>query len=103
MENELKEPAPKYNYVSPKEYLAMECKAEYENEYYYGQVLAMSGANLRHNYIESNLMVSLSAFLKNKECRLLGGNMRVSTPSHDSYMYPDALIVCGKPELEDDK
>jgi len=29
--------------------------------------------------------------------------MRVSTPSHDAYMYPDALIVCGEPQLEDDK
>lgn len=26
-------------------------------------------------------------------------HMRVSTPSHDTYMYPDALIVCGEPEL----
>ena len=29
--------------------------------------------------------------------------MRVTTPSGDYYMYPDAQIVCGEPELEDDK
>ena len=29
--------------------------------------------------------------------------MRVCTPTQDAYMYPDALIVCGEPQLEDDK
>lgn len=29
--------------------------------------------------------------------------MRVSTPNRDTYMYPDLSIVCGEPELEDDK
>lgn len=103
MENEIKEPAPKYNYVSPEVYLEMERASEYKNEYYHGQVLAMSGASLKHNYIDGNLIVALGQFLKGKECQALPGNMRVSTPSHDSYMYPDALIVCGAAELEDDK
>ncbi len=29
-------------------------------------------------------------------------NMRVSTATQDAYMYPDASIVCGEPQLEDD-
>jgi hypothetical protein len=40
MENEVKEPAPKYNFISPEEYLEMERAAEYKNEYYNGQVMA---------------------------------------------------------------
>ena len=54
MENEVKEPAPKYNYISPEEYLEIERAAEYKNEYYYGQILAMSGASLRHSRIDLN-------------------------------------------------
>lgn len=103
MENEVKEPAPKYNYISPQEYLAIERAAEYKNEYYHGQILAMSGASLNHNRIDGNLIASIGLFLKGKNCRVLPSNMRVSTPSYDSYMYPDATIVCGKPELEDDQ
>jgi len=103
MENEVKEPAPKYNYISPDEYLEIERASEYKNEYYYGQVLAMSGASLKHNYIDGNLIVALGQFLKGKECQAWPGNMRVSTPSRDSYMYPDALIVCDETEPEDDK
>ena len=45
MENEVKEPAPKYNYVSPEQYLEMERAAETKHEYYKGEVFAMSGAS----------------------------------------------------------
>lgn len=103
MENEVKEPAPKYNYVSPEAYLAFERAAEYKNEYYYGQILAMSGASLKHNIIDRNIISTIGQFLKGKNCNILPGNMRVSTPTHDSYMYPDASIVCGEPILEDDQ
>lgn len=101
MENEVKEPAPKYNYVSPEEYLAIDRAAEYRNEYYYGAIVAMSGASLNHNKIDRNLISGINHFLKGKNCSILPSHMRVSTPSHDSYMYPDASIVCGEPQLED--
>ena len=103
MENEVKEPAPKSNYVSPEAYLALERSAEHKNEYYYGQILAMSGASLKHNIIDRNLLGTICPFLKGKNCNMLRGNMRVCTPTHDSYMYPDALIVCGEPILDDDQ
>jgi Uma2 family endonuclease len=103
MENEVKEAAPKYNYISPGQYLEMERSAEYKSEYYDGYVQAMSGASLKHNIIASNLSSKIGHFLEEKNCRMLQSEMRVSTPTYDSYMYPDALIVCGKPELEDDK
>lgn len=103
MENEVKEPAPKYNFISPQEYLTIERAAEYKHEYYHGQILAMSGASLNHNKIDGNLISTIGNFLKNKNCRILPSNMRISTPSYDSYMYPDASIVCGEPQLEDDQ
>jgi len=103
MENEVKVPAPKYNYVSPDEYLEYERASEFQNEYFYGQILAMSGASLKHNVIEGNLIGNISPVLKEKLCKILPGDMRVGTPSHDAYMYPDAIIYCGDPVLEDDK
>ena len=44
MDNIVKEPAPKYNYISPDEYLAMERASDEKHEYYDGYILAMSGA-----------------------------------------------------------
>jgi len=103
MENEVKEPAFKYNYITPAEYLAAERAAEEKHEYYDGQVLAMSGAGAKHVVIASNLVINIGTFLKGKDCQVLFSDMRVSTLNHDAYMYPDALIVCGGLQLEDDK
>ena len=103
MENEVKEPAPKYNYISPEEYLERERASEEKHEYYDGFVIAMSGARLKHNQVTGNLVAEIGSYLKGKECQTLPSDMRVSTPNRDAYMYPDATIVCGEPKLEDDK
>ncbi|WP_152268586.1 Uma2 family endonuclease [Agriterribacter humi] len=103
MENEVKEPAPKYNYISPEAYLEAERASKNRSEYYDGHIIAMAGASLRHNRIAMNLYREVGFFLKGNRCNMLPSDMRVSTPLHDSYMYPDAVIVCGEPQLEDDK
>lgn len=103
MENEVKEPAPKFNYVSPGEYLEIERASEEKHEYFDGYVVAMSGASREHNIIAGNLYTEIGSFLKGKECRLYPSDMRVSTPNRDTYIYPDGSIVCGQPEMEDDK
>ena len=103
MENEVKEAAPKYDYISPDEYLEMERASGEKHEYYDGFVVAMSGARLRHNQITANILSEIGPFLKDKHCQVLPSDMRVATPNRDTYMYPDISIVCSKPELEDDK
>jgi Uma2 family endonuclease len=103
MENEVKEPAPKLNYVSPDEYLAMERASEEKHEYYDGHVIAMSGARLKHNQVAANLLTDIGSFLKGKNCQVLPSDMRVATPARDAYMYPDVTIVCDEPRLEDEK
>ncbi|HET9744765.1 MAG TPA: Uma2 family endonuclease [Chitinophagaceae bacterium] len=103
MENMVKEPAPKYNYVSPDEYLLMERASEEKHEYFDGYVVAMSGARLKHNQVAANLMIDIGSFLKDKNCQVLPSDMRVTTPARDAYMYPDVTIVCNEPKLEDEK
>jgi Uma2 family endonuclease len=103
MENMVKEPAPKYNYISSEEYLGFEKGSETQNEYYHGQIPAKFDASLRHNIIKGNLITNIGNYLKEKNCNILPGDIRVSTPSHDAYIYPDAVIYCGNPDLKDDK
>jgi Uma2 family endonuclease len=103
MDDIIKEPAPKYNYISPDEYLAMERASDEKHEYYDGYMVAMSGARLKHNQITGNLVAEIGNFLKGKECQVLPSDMRVSTPNRNNYLYPDTTIVCGEPQLEDDK
>jgi Uma2 family endonuclease len=103
MDDMIKEPAPKYNYISPDEYLAMERASDEKHEYYDGYMVAMSGARLKHNQITGNLVAEIGNFLKGKKCQVLLSDMRVSTPNRNNYLYPDTTIVCGEPQLEDDK
>jgi len=101
MENEVKEPAPKYDYISPEQYLEMERASDEKHEYYNGHVVAMSGARLKHNQIAANLYAKIGTHLEGKDCQVLPSDMRIATPNREAYIYPDASIVCGNPELED--
>lgn len=103
MENTVKEPAPKYNFISPKEYLEMERASDEKHEYFDGQVYNMSGASLKHIKISVNLTIQIGKFLEDSDCNVLTENMRTTNSDRSAYMYPDVTIVCGKEELEDDK
>ncbi len=98
MENEVKEPAPKYNYVSPEQYLEMEKDSDEKHEYYKGEVFAMSGASPAHNDIAYNINRLIAAFLHGKGCKLYGSDFRVHIPENSLFTYPDFSIVCGKTE-----
>jgi Uma2 family endonuclease len=94
---------PAIKYTSPHEYLALERNSKEKHEYFEGKVLAMAGASLVHNDIVANLIREIGLLLKDRPCRILPSDIRISIPSRESYMYPDAVIVCGQPEMEDDK
>jgi Uma2 family endonuclease len=88
-------------YVSQEEYLAIERQAEYRNEYVNGEVFAMTGASRKHNLIAGNVLGELRQQLKGKPGEVYPGKMRVKAPASRSYVYPDVVVVCGEPKLED--
>lgn len=94
--------APAIKYVSPQEYLMLERASTTKHEYLNGKMVAMAGASLAHNYIVANLLREIGSFLKGKSCRINPSDLRISIPSAKSYTYPDATIICGKPEMVDD-
>lgn len=101
MENEVKEPAAKYNYISAEDYLAIERESKEKHEYFEGEVFAMAGASIPHNDIAHNINGIIIPFLKGKNCKLYGSDLRIHIPVNTLYTYPDFSIVCGKPETTD--
>lgn len=89
-------------YITPEEYLAFERKAENKNEYVNGEIFAMTGASRKHNLIALSIAGELRQQLKGKPCEVYPGEMRVKAPAARSYVYPDVVVVCGEPQLEDD-
>lgn len=102
MENEVKEPALKYNYTTAQEYLEIERASKEKHELHYGTLITMTGASLKHNQIVRNLIVSIGSYLKGKSCNLFPSDLRTKVFTEDSFTYPDITIVCGEPELMDE-
>lgn len=87
--------------MAPAEYLAFEREARDKHELWDGEVYAMGGASLAHNWIVANLVRRLDERLDDTPCKALPSDMRVHIPTREAYVYPDVTIVCGPPELED--
>ena len=89
--------------ITPAEYLEAERAAETKSEYYAGQVFAMTGASLAHNRIVFNLVAEIARQLRGTACEGLPSDMRLHIVATGLYTYPDVTIVCGEPQLEDDR
>ena len=84
------------------EYLAFERKEEWKHELRGGVVVAMPLPDLRHNLIVTNLIVGVGSRLKGSGCYTLSQRMRVKVPATGLYTYPDHIIMCDPPEVEDE-
>jgi Uma2 family endonuclease len=102
MENEVKEPAPKYDRFTEEEYLEIERSGTEKHEYYQGEIFAMSGASFSHNDIFTNTFGELTSKLSESSCRPYSSDLRIHIPANTLYTYPDISIICGKKEATDD-
>lgn len=87
--------------ITPQEYLELERQAETRSEYHAGEIFAMTGASERHSSIAMNTGALLTSQLKGRPCKAYGSDMRVKVERSGLYTYPDVVVVCGKPLLED--
>jgi Uma2 family endonuclease len=94
---------PKYNYLTPEEYLAIERAAEYKSEYIDGVMYAMAGGSPKHSLISGNVLTELNVQLKDSPCLVFNSDLKVRVPSSRRFHYPDVIVVCDKPEYADDE
>lgn len=92
----------KTTYISPEEYLAREREAEYRSEYFDGEIFAMAGTSEPHNAIVQNICGELYLQLKQRPCKVYSNDLRLKVSRSGLYTYPDVMVVCGKPRLEDE-
>lgn len=83
------------------EYLAFERSALDKHELHEGEIFAMAGASPAHNRIASNLNAVLWNATRQGPCQPFQSDLRVRIPGTENYCYPDVLVVCGPPELEE--
>jgi Uma2 family endonuclease len=86
---------------TPPEYLALERKSPTRNEYYRGEIFAMSGASREHNLIGGNINREIGNQILDRPCESYSSDMRVFIDETGLYTYPDVVVVCGQPEFLD--
>ena len=82
------------------EYLELERSTREKHEYFRGEVFAMGGASEAHNLIVGNVLSGLHQQLRGKPCRVYPSDMRVKISPSGLYTYPDVVVVCGPPQIE---
>lgn len=87
---------------TPEEYLRLERSTEERHESLDGLVYAMSAESLAHGQICVNILGELRTQLRGRDCQVLSPNMRVRAGSAGLSAYPDATVVCGEPEFQDE-
>lgn len=89
-------------YLTPEEYLTIERQSEIRSEYLHGEMFAMTGGSFLHALIIGNLAGELRQQVKGRGCKVCPNDLRVRIPEAGLYTYPDVVVVCGEPRLEDE-
>ena len=63
----------------------------------------MAGGTINHNRIAGNVYHATRSNFKGKRCEAFNSNMKVRIDEHDLDTYPDAIIICGKPQMFEDR
>lgn len=91
-------------YLHEDTYLQRELEAVEKTEYIAGILYPrwqmMAGARLMHNVLCVNMSTALRNKLRGKGCSTLSSDTRIQNPRTPAYLYPDVVVVCGKPEIQ---
>jgi Uma2 family endonuclease len=88
--------------ISWADYVQLQESSPEKLEYHNGVIYNMTGGTLTHSRLQSRLILSLGTQLKGRPCEVLTSEMRMRIPASNTGLYPDASILCGEPELEDE-
>lgn len=67
-------------------------------EYYFGEIIAMAGATLNHNYISGNAYAELKTKLKGRRCIPFNSETRLQV-NDKLWVYPDVMVSCHEEDI----
>jgi Uma2 family endonuclease len=85
---------------SKEEYLALEEKAEFKNEYHDGEIIAMTGGTFAHNEIAVNFGTYFKFSMKGKGYKISLNDVKLCISDWKRYVYPDIMIFENSPIYE---
>jgi len=85
---------------TPEEYFALEETAEYKSEYHNGEIIPLTGRTTNHNKIALNFSANFKFAVRGQDYEIYMGDVRLSLPRYGRYVYPDIMVIQGKPVYE---
>jgi Uma2 family endonuclease len=85
-------------HYTPEEYLELEERSEFKNEYIDGQIIPMAGGTTNHNRLALNFSSALNFAFRQQDYEVFMSDVRLWIPARRIYTYPDVMIVVGAPE-----
>ncbi len=86
-------------------YIELEKSSKTKFEYIDGFVYAMAGGTYNHGLLCGNIFRELSLALPRggkQNCKPLSSEIKLHIGSKNSYVHPDAMVVCGEVEKDDE-
>lgn len=87
--------------LSLQEFVQWENEQPDRNEYYRGEVFAMTGGRRSHGRVVGNLMRHLGNSLAGTPCQAFSESMKVQV-DEDAILYPDVFVTCDAADLSTD-
>lgn len=84
-------------YYTPEEYLELEAKADYKNEYRDGEIISMTGGTTNHNKLAGNFYICLNLALNDLDYNIYIGDVKLWIPRYREFTYPDVMVIEGQP------
>lgn len=94
---------PQPNTMSEEQYLEFERNSDIKHEFFQGEIFALSGVSTNHDRIVASVVYHLYGQISNSACEVLTSDMRLKVSAVGLFTYPDVKIICGNPQLTDDK
>jgi Uma2 family endonuclease len=88
---------------TPEEYLELEEKAEFRNEYRNGEIVPMAGGSTNHNKIAGNFYKRFPLTIQDQDYEVYIGDVRLWIPSERTYTYPDIMVIQGEPIYQENR
>lgn len=90
------------HFITVEEYLQQERTALDRHEYLNGEIFAMAGSTTAHATISTNLLIEIGSQLRQSDCTVRNGDMRIRTSPTGLYSYTDAVVSCADEQFEKD-
>lgn len=87
-------------FLTVEEYLKQEELSTERHEYLNGEIFAMAGGTPVHSQVGSNLLAELVIALRESDCIVRNGDMRLRAAPEGLYSYADVVVSCKDEQFE---